>query len=166
MRRLILLAAGSIALDGALTAPALSQEPVRPQQAALRGLDDAKLGAKLRVTAFTSPPQRIIGRHAGLVGTTLTVSVSEADRRTVDILQPLRIDEAYRDRWRGALLGVLPGIIGVYAWDFFGPHPRYADQSRRYRENAIALVVTTAVGGAIGAAIGWERWRLVHSTQR
>jgi hypothetical protein len=76
------------------------------------------------------------------------------------------VDESYRDRKRGALVGVIVAVVGVYAWDFFGPHPRYTDQDKRYKENIQALAISLPAGVLIGGGLGWHRWRPVSTIAR
>lgn len=165
MRRLIILSAAALASISPARA-AHAQTTARPQPVALRGLDDVKPGTKLRVVTSAVPPERLAGRFVAVSSTALSLQLGGSQRRDVDISRLLRVDEAYRDRKRGALVGALPGIVLVYAWDFFGPHPRYADQSQRYRENVIGLAVTCGGGALLGAAIGWERWRPLQTSAR
>lgn len=96
----------------------------------------------------------------------MVLEVDGSRRRELTMSSILRVDESYRDRRWGALAGVLTGAVGVYAWDFFGPHPRYADQNKRYKENAAALVATTTVGVLVGSVIGWHRWRSIYTSSR
>ena len=78
----------------------------------------------------------------------------------------LVVEESYRDRKRGALVGVLAAVVAVYAWDFFGPHPRYTDQDKRYKENIQALAIGVPALGLIGGGIGWHRWRQISTRAR
>jgi hypothetical protein len=127
----------------------------------LRGLDDVRSGAALRVTVIASPPERLSGRFVAVRGASLLMKVNGSADREIPLDRLLRVDESYRDRRWGAVAGAVPAVLAVYAWDFFGPHPRYADQKKRYRENVIALAASVSAGALIGASIGWKRWRLV-----
>ena len=166
MRTQVLFAAMAIGAGVMLPSAAAAQAPIALRPAAVRGIDDLKIGAKLRVSSIANPLEHLEGRFAGVRGSTMTLQLRGSERRELSIADLYGMEEAYRDRWRGALVGVLPGIVGVYVWDFFGPHPRYADQHLRYRENILALAITTGAGALLGAAIGWERWRSVHTIFR
>jgi hypothetical protein len=126
-----------------------------------RSLDDVKIGSTLRIAMQgddIAAPLR--GKLQGFGETSVLLDVNGA-RRELPMSSILLIEESYRDRKRGALVGVIAAAVGVYVWDFFGPHPRYKDQDKRYRENVQALAASMSAGIAIGAGIGWHRWRIV-----
>jgi hypothetical protein len=147
----------------ALAAPAAAQARPRPTAAARpRTIDELEPGTRLRVVAVAARPVRLEGELLRFTGDSLLIDPRGASReqffRVADVL---RIEERYRDRKRGAIAGVATALVGVYAWDFLGPHAKYSDQGRRYAENAIAAAAGGAIGAALGAAIGWPRWRPV-----
>jgi hypothetical protein len=130
----------------------------------VRTLDDVKLGATLRVVVAESQ-DALTGRLRGFGEAGVLLDVSGSPRE-LPLRSILRVEESYRDRKRGAIVGVLVALVGVYAWDFFGPHPRYTDQDKRYKENIQALAVSVPAGLLIGGGIGWHRWRPVSTAAR
>ena len=166
MTRLPVLIA--LALAACLVSPARgdaqTQRTVQLREG--RTLDDLKPGAKLRLALQgNDPSERLFARFSGFGTTTLTLDV-DGSPREVPVLSILVLEESYRDRKRAAIVGALVAVVGVYAWDFFGPHPRYADQDKRYKENALALAISVPGAALIGGAIGWHRWRGVSVSAR
>jgi hypothetical protein len=167
-RALTLAAAALLALAGvSATAGAQQQPTVRPRPVGLvRLIEQVPPGAKIRLATLSTPPMRIEGRLVRVAPDSVLVRPDGAsDTRVVRTSTLLFLEEGYKDRKRGALLGVIPPLVAVYAWDFFGPHPRYADQGRRYMENAAAAAIGGGIGAAVGASIGWQRWRAVRVIQ-
>jgi hypothetical protein len=161
MTRLLLLSAFALSAHFALPArsEAQTQRGVKLQEG--RTLDDLKPGAKLRLLMEgTDPSERLHGRLRGFGATSLTLD-TDGSPREIPVLSILLLEESYRDRKRGALAGALTAIVAVYAWDFFGPHPRYTDQDKRYKENAVALAISVPGAALMGGAIGWHRWRSI-----
>jgi hypothetical protein len=166
MIRLILLPAFAFAACVALSSPldAQGQPQVRLREG--RTVSDLEPGAKLRLAVQgNDPARRLEGRLRGFGATTMLLEVG-GNTRELQMSSIIAADESYRDRKRGAIVGVLAALVGVYAWDFFGPHPRYTDQDKRYKENLEALAISVPVAGLIGAGIGWHRWRPIRINVR
>jgi hypothetical protein len=157
-------------LFSALVLAANSVCPVRSEAQAQRGVqlnegrsvDDVKVGARLRVLLQgDDPADRVRGLLKGFGATTMILEV-DGSSRELPMSSIIVLEERYRDRKRAAIAGALVAAVAVYAWDFFGSHPRYLDQGKRYKENAVALGVAAPVSALIGAAIGWPRWRGIN----
>jgi hypothetical protein len=127
-----------------------------------RTLDDLKNGARLRVSLQDEGRSRLEGTLQGFGRTSLLLNVG-GKQQEFSFNSILAVDEAYHDRKRAAIVGMVAAVVGVYAWDFFGSHPKYADQKKRYVENLEALAIGVPVGAGIGWAIGWGRWRPVST---
>ena len=160
----MLLAAALLALAGSAELARAQSPSVRPRPSgAARLLESVPAGTKIRLATLTTPPVRLEGTLVGLGRDSVIVRPDGArDTRVVSASQLLFVEEAYKDRKRGALYGVVPALVAVYAWDWLGPHYKYRDQGRRYMENAAAAAVGTGLGAAIGWSIGRERWRTVR----
>jgi hypothetical protein len=165
MTRFVLISAFALTAHVVSAVRLEAQGAPEGQHRDVRVLDDLKTGARLRVSLLGDPPETLKGRLQGFGATTLILEV-DGSRREMPMSSIVIVEEAYRDRKRSAIAGIAIGAIGVYAWDFFGPHPRYADQGKRFKENALALAATTVVGGLAGYAVGWPRWRSVSTVGR
>jgi hypothetical protein len=143
---------------------AQARPPVQLQEG--RKVDDLKSGARLRLSIQGGDPTAPLdARFRGFGATTMIIEVNGAPRE-LPMSSILSIEESYRDRKRAALVGVLTAVVGVYVWDFFGPHPRYTDQDKRYKENVTALAISVPAGALIGGVIGWHRWRQIGTSSR
>jgi hypothetical protein len=151
--------AALLALPAHAEAQANREVQIRPG----RSLDDLENGARLRLLVPGGDAgERLEGRFRGF-GTTSLVLEVDGTNRDLPISSLLVVEESYRDRKRAALVGVVVALVGVYAWDFFGPHPRYTNQDTRYKENYQALAISVPVAALIGAGIGWHRWRPISA---
>jgi hypothetical protein len=161
MNRLLLAFALALAVVGPrpLRLAAQGRPPVEQRQG--RTLDDLRMGARLRLAVQGGDPSNPLrGRLRGFGATSVKFETA-GSTQDLPIASILSIEESYRDRKRGALLGAGVALVGVYIWDFFGPHPRYKDQDKRFEENSQALAIGVPAAALIGAAIGWHRWRPV-----
>jgi hypothetical protein len=154
----------AFAAFAACAANGAAQERPELQIRNFRTLDDLKTGARLRVLMADST-DRMEGHLRGFGQTSLSLEV-RGTPRDLPISSIVIVDEAYRDRKRGALAGALVAVLGVYVYDFFGPGPKYENQDTRYRENITALAISVPVMALVGGAIGWPRWRPISTSAR